>query len=242
MGAQKSGTTTLFYYLRQHFYLYVHPDKELNFFNLDENYFVPGTRHPDYERYHSLFAAAGRQVRLGEVTPLYMSSPDAIRRIHRYNPAMSLIFILRNPIERAYSEYQLVRRDFGEPRSFLEVARDPKGALTVDYGDGEIRESRFVVNSLFAQQIKCVLKLFPRKQCLFLTTKEFAESRQATMTKTYNFLGVSARAREVGEQKFNISSYAPMTGEERDFLRSKLLSDIDELESLLGWDLSEWKS
>jgi hypothetical protein len=80
--------------------------KEVHFFD-DESPFENGS--PDEVPYHEAFSPTDPAQLLGESTPAYMYWTDALRRIWRYNPAMKLILLLRNPIERAYSHWNMAR-------------------------------------------------------------------------------------------------------------------------------------
>jgi hypothetical protein len=76
--------------------------KEVHFFDTDEFF---ASRDVDYSRYHARFNPTARKRLLGEATPIYMYWEPAPQRIQRYNPAMKLILLLRNPVTRAYSHW-----------------------------------------------------------------------------------------------------------------------------------------
>ena len=79
--------------------------KEIHFFNKDA---YLSRQQPNYLIYHSFFNPRPSHRLLGEATPYYMFSPNVRKRIHTYNPAMKFILLLRNPIERAYSDWKHV--------------------------------------------------------------------------------------------------------------------------------------
>ena len=134
IGAAKSGTTSLYHYLKQHPQVYVSPIKETNFFAYEERPDLRAegahgrARFPvkTMEEYTALFAAVTDQRAIGDVSPLYLESPVAAERISEHIPDAKLLAILRNPIERAYSGYLMHVRDGGERRSFDEAFRDPE--------------------------------------------------------------------------------------------------------------------
>lgn len=132
IGAAKSGTTSLYHYLRQHPEIYMSPVKEPNYFALAGrpiNFHGPGdmdyigsfsiTNRSDYE---ALFDAAGDANAIGEASPFYLYSARAASNIENNLPNAKLICILRNPVERAYSHYLMFRRDHREPVSSFETA------------------------------------------------------------------------------------------------------------------------
>src|SRR5687768_5412221 len=103
MGAQKSGTTALAYFLMQHPEIYMPPDKEVHFFDNDRLF--RGRSAVDYRAYHNALNVPPGARMVGEATPIYMYWKPAPKRIKQYNPVTKMIFILRNPIDRAYSHY-----------------------------------------------------------------------------------------------------------------------------------------
>jgi len=132
IGAGKSGTTSLYRYLKQHADIYMSPIKEPRFFAYEEgerpHYRGPGddrtnsgliTEHHAYEQ---LFAGMDGQKAAGEASILYLYSPTAAARIRRAIPQVRLIAVLRNPVERAYSHFLHLIREGREPlRNFSEA-------------------------------------------------------------------------------------------------------------------------
>jgi len=131
IGAAKSGTTSLYHYLRQHPAVFMPEVKEPRFFAYAEN--PPAMKGPGDVRtnetagavytladYRQLFAGATTETAIGEASPNYLYSETAPRLIREHIPNVQLIAVLRNPIDRAYSHFlHLVRsgreplRDFG---------------------------------------------------------------------------------------------------------------------------------
>ncbi|MCI5147305.1 MAG: sulfotransferase, partial [Candidatus Electrothrix sp. AR3] len=98
IGAQKSGTTSLFHYICQHPQVFENKSKEIHFF--DHNY------HCGANWYRSHFPLAGKLMRnrcLGEATPYYLCHPHAPSHIFDLLPRVKIIAILRDPVERAIS-------------------------------------------------------------------------------------------------------------------------------------------
>ena len=101
-GVQKAGTTALFDYLSDEPELSLSHVKETHFFDDDERDWA----RPDYAPYHALFDAPDGRLR-GEATPIYLYWPKVLERICAYNPAMKLIVVLRDPVERAWSHWRM---------------------------------------------------------------------------------------------------------------------------------------
>ena len=138
IGAMKSGTTSLYHYLKQHPQIYMSSIKEPNFFalegsNLDFNgaegkerirRWVKQESVTNIEEYRALFRRAANETAIGEASPMYLYSPEAPYRIRHYVPEAKLIAILRNPVERAYSAFLYMTRDGREPlREFSQALR-----------------------------------------------------------------------------------------------------------------------
>lgn len=111
-GASKSGTTTLYHYLNQHPEIFMCPIKEPHFFTDHNNLTMPLFYPKDLKRYESLFQEVRHEHIIGEASPSYMHSHQAIERIKKDTKNPKFIFTLRNPIDRTYSYYKmLIRQD-----------------------------------------------------------------------------------------------------------------------------------
>ena|SRR5215212_9876005 len=129
IGAMKSGTTSLYHYLKQHPQVYMSAIKEPNFFALEGSdldfdgaegrerisRWIKREFVTNIEDYRALFRGVSGETAIGEASPLYLYSPEAPDRIKRYVPEAKLITILRNPVERAYSAFSYMKRDGREP-------------------------------------------------------------------------------------------------------------------------------
>jgi hypothetical protein len=102
IGANKAGTSSLYYLLTKHPYVKRAAAKELNFFDI---YFDRGV-----EWYRWCFPAPrwknGRRTITGEASPRYLFHPYAAKRMAEVVPQVRLIALLRNPVDKAYSDYQ----------------------------------------------------------------------------------------------------------------------------------------
>ena len=100
IGAMKAGTTWIHGILAEHPEVGMGSGKEVHFFD-DEQAYAKGLDH-----YRSFFAHCAPGRLLGEVTPRYIHMPVVAGRIHAHNPDAKLIASLRNPIDRAWSQYR----------------------------------------------------------------------------------------------------------------------------------------
>ena len=109
IGAQKAGTTSLYYYLKQHPQVYMSPRKEPHFFEgMHSEYRKRGRTLPpvtDLGDYQGLFEGVTDEKAIGEASASYLYSPKAPALIERSVPDAKLIAVLRNPADRAYSNF-----------------------------------------------------------------------------------------------------------------------------------------
>jgi hypothetical protein len=124
VGAQKAGTSVLDAYLRAHPALCKARMKEVHLFD-DERTFHQRSLS-GFDAYHRKFAPTPATALLGEITPAYMHWNDAPRRIWEYNRAMRLIAVLRNPITRAFSQWNMQRDRGIEPLSFWDALQSER--------------------------------------------------------------------------------------------------------------------
>ena len=125
IGAAKAGTTSLYAYLKQHPQIYMSPMKGTGFFDCKGeklNYQGPGDmqrRLPinNLKDYQSMFRGVSGELAVGEACTDYLYSAKAPQRIHHYIPDVKLIAILRDPAQRAYSQYLGNVRDGYEPQA-----------------------------------------------------------------------------------------------------------------------------
>jgi Sulfotransferase domain len=235
VGAQKSGTTALNYYLKRHPYIALPIKKELHFFDNDE-LFAGG--NVSYEPLHEMFRPARHGSIAGENTPIYLYWRPALPRIRNYNPAMKFVVILRNPIERAFSQWNMQRTRGIEPCDFLDaVAAEPR--RIAESAPKQLRRFSYVDRGRYGEQLERAFRLFPRNRFLVIKYEEFRARQRETVEEVFRFLTLSpVRFRAV--EAHDIPYPRKIRDQERAAVREILQSDITRLEALLGWDCSDW--
>ena len=168
VGATKAATTWLYQRLNEHPEVYVPSLKEVNYFSRR------------YDRgelwYLSFFEDVKSEKAVGELSPSYFTCSEAPDRIYALNPEMRLIFMLRNPIQRAYSHYCMELR-------YNTVSEDIEREFAL--------ESIIVQESLYYQQISKYFKLFPQKNLKFIIYEDIQTNPKQVLIDLYSFLGVS---------------------------------------------------
>ena len=120
IGAMKSGTTALYYYLEQHPQVYMSPVKEPNFFCSEEN--SDGDFATRLGAYQDLFRDVSGEKAIGEASHCYLYEPEAAARIQEYITDAKLIAVLRDPVDRAYSHFLHMVRNGSEPLTDFALA------------------------------------------------------------------------------------------------------------------------
>lgn len=235
-GTQKSGTTALHYFLEQHLCVAFPKKQELHFFD-DDSHFVPA---PDYSGLNVSFGKVPNGVITGECTPIYTYWKPSLGRIRDYNPSVKLVIILRNPIERSFSHWNMESRFGDESLDFIDaIAAEPSRTHLAP--GGLSRHFSYVARGHYVEQIQRAFGLFPREQILVLRNDELRSEPLRIMQTVWRFLGLLPQRGLKVREKNTIPHECAMSQSEWTALREIFLPEIEQLEDLLGWDCSAWK-
>jgi len=198
IGAPKSGTTSLYHYLKQHPQIYMSPNKEPKFFTMEgeTNHFTGperGVQHiirtsiTSIERYSALFQRVSNETAIGEASPMYLHRPKAAARIRYYLPDAKLIAILRNPVDRIYSDFLHQLRMGWEPIT------DMAHALLAE----ERRTSKnwgpywqYKYKGFYYIHLMRYYNLFEERQIKILLYEDLVNNDKDTLKGIFDFLGV----------------------------------------------------
>jgi hypothetical protein len=196
VGAPKAGTTALHRALARHPQLYVSPIKEPKFFLCDgsrPHYIGPGDAHSsrewiwDRRDYEQLFDGARPGTLRGESTPLYLADFAAHERIHRAAPEARLIAVLRDPVDRAYSNWAHLWTDGLETiGDFVDACSEEERRRAASWGPFW----SYLGTGLYGSQIEHLLTLFRREQVLLIRYKWLVDEPVRTLDEVARFLGV----------------------------------------------------
>jgi hypothetical protein len=229
-GVQKGGTTALFDYLGDYPDVALADVKEVHFFD-DES---QDWDAPDYEAYERRVTMSdGRPA--GEATPIYCYWPNALERIAAYNPAMRLILVLRDPVERAWSHWRMETARGAEREPFAWCIRDGRQRLFDSLPWGHHREFSYVERGFYGEQVERILSLFPREQLLVLTTEALRADPAATLGAVRTFLGLPP-ASTPPERLVHVGAESDdrLADEDATFLREVYTADQARLRELVG--------
>jgi len=187
VGAQKSATTSLHYYLNQHPEIYLPKQKESKFFAEDKKYNL-GLEYYEQE----YFSDRKNEKEVGEIDPDYMYFDQAIERISvdlDINQ-IKFIFILRNPVDRAFSHYLMTYRRGLEQLTFEEAIKRENERINTGF-EAKMHYS-YVSRGFYLNQINKLLKHVDKSQSLVILTEDIENNPAATLKNIYNFLDVSS--------------------------------------------------
>lgn len=237
-GTQKGGTSALDAYLRGHPEICMANRKEVHFFDDDEA-FRNGL--PNNSSYHSFFSPQPSHKLLGEATSTYMYWRDAPRRMWQYNPNMKLIVILRNPIDRAYSHWNMERLRNADTASFWDAIQN-EGERCRDALPNQHRVYSYIDRGFYLEQLRRIWAYFPKKQTLVLRNEELRQYPNETLQKVYGFLGLELLQRVEPLDVHSLPYTSYMSRKEKEYLRFTFEYEIRGIERVLGWDCRNWLS
>jgi hypothetical protein len=234
LGAQKSGTSSLHYYLVQHPGVVAPLRKEVHYFDLNL------ARGETWYRAH--FGLAGEPGLSVDSSPYYLFHPAVPARLRALLPEARLIVLLRDPVRRAYSHYWH-ERDKGRETLGFEAAIDAEPArVDADHARlarGEVEVSgahqhfTYLARGRYAEQLERWFALFPRERLLVLRFEDLVRDPLAVLNQTLAFLGLPA-AGSVRLEARNTRRYPPMAEGTADRLRQYYAPHNARLEALLG--------
>src|SRR5512139_2786399 len=196
IGAPKAGTTALHAALRPHPRLYMSPVKEPKFFLTDgppptkggpgdaQTYRQHVWRRRDYE---ALFDGAPAGTLCGESTPFYLHDRAAQERIKLTVPDARLVAVLRDPVDRAHSNWSHMWASGLEPiGDVIEACAAEERRVA----DGWAAFWRYVDLGRYGSQLRDLYQIFPREQVLVLRYRDLRDRPAATLNRICGFLGV----------------------------------------------------
>lgn len=168
VGATKAATTWLYQCLNLHPEVFVPSLKEVNYFS------------EGYDRGNQWYLSYFKNVRdekaVGELSPSYLMSDRSPQRIYSFNPNIRLIFMLRNPIERAYSHYCMELR-------YQTVSENIDRECNL--------ESIIAQEGLYYQHISKFTRLFPQENLKFIIYDDVKTKPKQVLADIFGFLGVN---------------------------------------------------
>jgi len=240
IGAQKSGTTTLFEIMTKH-PNFVRPTvKEINYFGWR---FWRGLT---WYKNHFPIVSDTPNVITGEATTNYIWHPLAAQRIKKILPHIKIIIILRNPIDRAYSHFHMSLKQGREWLAFEDAInieeerlRGKKEAIVKGqiYDSFDYKFHSYLSRGKYVYQIKDWIKYFPTDRFLILRTEDLASEAENTYNKIFRFLDLPSLRIDFDNQR--IRNYPKMNSDTRKKLIEYFKPYNEELYKFLNMDF-DW--
>jgi hypothetical protein len=239
-GAPRSGTTWLYHLLDRHPEVYmakpVRPEPK--FFLVDELY-ERGLQH----YIDTWFSGSDTHAAAGEKSTNYLESAVAAERIRHHLPDVKLVFILREPAQRAYSNWAWSRMNRMETADFEtalanEDARERSLPPQLRYA----RPHAYFSRGLYAAMLRPYFDLFPREQMLCLKFDDIILKPNELASRLHTFIGVTPRPDDtLGLDVVNPSEAGDgMPDDVRQDLRRRYAAPSRELAELLGPEFEDW--
>jgi hypothetical protein len=251
IGANKAGTTSLYHYCRQHPEIFMSKNKEPMFFltsgppliKKEEAAVGKPYLYFTLQEYMDLFASTNKPMR-GEASTAYLAKPDATLWIKKIIPNAKLIAILRNPIERAKSDYLYHHNGNIDKRTFGRAIDDAFRQITDKKPDNgnPLMGPRYLNLGLYGSQLSVVKKYFPDDQLFIEDYEELNKDSVEFMQRIYKFLGVKEYIPS-DTRRLNISSgHAALDINKalENKMKQYFEEDIGLLQSLVNFDVMKW--
>ncbi|MBO9699277.1 MAG: sulfotransferase domain-containing protein [Sporocytophaga sp.] len=186
IGTQKSGTTSLYYYLKQHPDIYFSEVKEITYFDNDK-FYEKGINY-----FHSFFPNFKNQKIIATADVHLLPSATAPGRVFKYNPNIKIIVLLREPVDRAYSAFNYAKKN-GWENSEISFLKSLEKEEEIRNNKGLIRKNDLLYfwNGLYHHHLTNWFKYFPKDSFFIFKDEELRNNGYIKIKELFQFLGIS---------------------------------------------------
>lgn len=262
VGAMKAGTTALWFNLNKHPKIIApRPNKNNEFMGSNEIRFWHRRKNwkKGFEWYKNLFAF-DKDIICGEKSPEYCTEPRALNDIKKYIPNVKIIYIVRNPAERAFSQYRQIRESSVRQNPKLNLD-DLMKHFTAENLKTKKRLRPILSRGLYINHLNLIYSIFPKNNVYVMISERLKKDDNKEMNKLYKFLGVEEINLEVDSSNYkkydkfktkysefeNSKSYTKwtttkykMSNKDRKILQDYYRGANKKLFELLGYEIKEW--
>ena len=226
IGGVRCGTTSLYHYLGQHNCIKQAAYDELGYF--DDNF------HLGLNWYRSLFPTKFMQKKIEnqykkfltyDVTPFYIYNPLVVDRIFKFSPNVKIIAALRNPIDRAYSNFNNRLQQLNDTKTIFEDMVNNEIEI-IEKKEKDTKDDAFLVNTFYeldlakgfyAEQLRLWFEKFPKKNILLISSEDLSTDTNRIISEIFEFLEVPKQ--EISDlTKQNKIKYPKMRDSTREIL------------------------
>ena len=199
VGAPKAGTTSIYNYLKNIPGIYMSPVKEPNYFsvkNIPDDHPIIPIRNK--KKYLELFKGVKDEKIIGEASPTYLADTEAPKLIHEVSPDAKILISLRDPVERAFSHYLMVKGVGRVKTSFHDhLDKEIRHELTDSISNIGIYSNRYFEN------VKRYFDIFGRNQINIIIFEELVNDARITINKILKFLELDVQLNEFNDKVYN---------------------------------------
>ena len=249
VGVQKGGTSTLSVTLNQHPLVCQPPTKEAHYFDDEEIDWSAADHALDQARDYAAPRRSAIHQMVGDATPTYLYWPHAMERMQAFNPAMPLIAVFRDPLERLFSHWVMLRsRNLAWPDWPDFLLEWPHTSLP-DEVPTDVRTMRWrhmtgLARGFYGEQLQRGFDLFAREQWLLLELRSMLDDFEATIDRTTDFLGLPRFERVPPLKNWHAGAEripgTPPTAADISRLADLYAADLSLFEELSGIDTARW--
>jgi hypothetical protein len=210
VGAAKAGTTSLYNYLYQHSQVFFPLVKEPNYYSRAEAHNPNAYAKPklgkfyhnkiitDERVYYSLFQAAQNFQVVGDASPSYLWDTETAQKIYNDFPEAKIVILLRNPVQRAYSQFLMDLKDGNQSETdFLKALNNDKNKQPNIWGRAHLYEEL----GLYYNQVKQYIDVFSKDHVKIILYEDFIKNTETVLLDTFDFLNLNIQ--EIDTIDFN---------------------------------------
>lgn len=200
IGAQKAGTTSLHKYLCDNPAIALPPTKEAPFFNVEERF----RKGADWF-FSEFYEQKPNTLATGKASPTYMLNPDLVAsRAFEHNPDMKIIMLLRDPIDRAVSQYRMNVKRNSEQRPINEVFSELQSTTALEESRGTPTEiNSYLIAGEYSRIRDTFAKYFDDNQILLLPSQLLDIDTPKAMKVIYDFLEIDYYESDTYRKKYH---------------------------------------
>jgi len=199
VGAPKAGTSSLYAYLNEIPGIYMSPVKEPNYFSRS----TFADDHPikpirDKKKYLELFKGVKDEKIIGEASTSYLADPEAPKLIHEVSPDAKILISLRDPVERTFSNYLMLKRVGTLKSSFLKELE-----ISLKDEENKIQNKLILERGLYLNNVKRYFDLFGKRNVKIIFFENFIRNEKKIIEDILKFLNIDFFIKDFKPEIYN---------------------------------------